>query len=554
VNRCLALVCVLGGLGAGPLTAQGPFLFEDVTESTGIAFRHQDGSSGQYYIAECMCAGLALFDYDNDQDIDLYFLNGGALRGTDFSVPPRNALYRNDGNWRFTDVTGASGLGDTGHALGVAVGDMDNDGDQDVYITNFGPNVLYRNNGDGSFTDVTAQAGVADGDSFGAGANFLDMDGDGDLDLFSASYVDFSYDNHDARKLMGYPVYAGPRSYRSTPDSLFRNNGDGSFTDVSRSSGIAALPGTGMGTVCCDFDSDGDTDIFVANDLMQNFLWQNNGQGLFQEVGLLLGVACNANGEDTGSMGIGCADYNNDGWLDFYVTAYQDQTPSLYQNIEGMMFEDVTNRTGTGANTRHMVHWGNDFVDFDNDGDRDLFVSMGHLQDNIEHWDKRSSWVKPNLIFANQGNASFASVTDSSGPGLGVALSSRGVGFDDLDNDGDVDIVILNSRARPTILRNDSPSQGHWLQIRLQGRGSNRDGVGARVRVKVGNLILVDEVHSGRGYQSHYGMRLYFGLGRNDRIDQVAVHWIGGRTETFACDRVDQRLTLLEGAGTTVTE
>lgn len=527
----------------------GPFLFTDITDQSGISFQHTDGSTGEHYLIECMAGALALWDYDNDDDIDIYFLNGGAIKGTTFSTPPTNALYRNDGNWHFTDVTEASGLGDTGHALGVAVGDFDNDGYQDVYVTNFGPNALYRNNGDGTFTNVTDSAGVADGHKFGAGANFLDMDGDGDLDLFSSSYVNFTYENHDGRKIMGYPIYAGPRSYKPTQDSLFRNNGDGTFTDVSVSSGIAAVPGTGMGTVCVDIDNDGDTDIYVANDQMPNYLWQNNGQGVFQQMGLLLGLACNAQGEVQGSMGIGCGDYNNDGWLDFYVTAYQDQIPSLYQNVEGRFFEDVTNQAGTGDGTQHMVHWGNDFVDFDNDGDRDLFVSMGHLQDNIEKWDKRSSWTKPNLLFENQGNGSFRNVSDLSGPGMQVAYSSRGVGFDDLDNDGDVDIVVLNSRAKPSVLRNDSPKQGHWLQLQLQGTRTNRDGVGARVEVKCPGLTLVDEVHSGRGYQSHYGTRLYFGLGQQTKIDQVMVHWIGGKREIFTNIPINQRINLIEGSG-----
>ncbi|MHC4519059.1 MAG: CRTAC1 family protein [Planctomycetota bacterium] len=533
----------------GHADSQSAILLKDVTRETGITFRHTDGSSGRYYIVECMSAGLALFDYDNDGDVDIYFLNGGALRGTTFDTPPRNALYRNDGSWRFTNVTTESGLGDPGHGLGVAVGDYDNDGHRDVYVTNFGPNVLFRNNGDGTFTDVTTEAGVRNGHKVGAGPNFLDMDNDGDLDLFVSSYGNFTYENHDVRTMKGHPVYAGPKSYQPTPDALYRNNGDGTFTNVSDESGISGASGTGMGTVCLDYDEDGDTDIFVGNDLMPNFLWQNDGTGRFEEVGLPAGVACNLDGDDMGTMGAGCGDYDNDGLLDLYVTAYQDQTPSLYRNSIERVFDDVTFLTGTGIGTTHTVHWGTDFVDFDNDGDRDLFVAMGHLQDNVELWDKRGSYLTANLLFMRTADDKFVNVSDSGGDGMKVKLSSRGVGLDDLDNDGDMDVVVLNSRRAPTILRNDSPNQGHWLQISLRGTRTNRDGVGARVKVVAGDLTLIDEVHSGRGYQSHYGTRLHFGLGSRQRVERVETRWIGGGIDVFEGLKVDQQHILIEGTG-----
>ncbi len=529
--------------------AKGAIVLTDVTGDTGIDFKHTDGSSGRYYIVETVCAGLALFDYDNDGDVDIYFLSGGALKGAKFKDPPRNALYRNDGNWKFTEVTRGSGLGDSGHALGVAVGDYDNDGNQDVYVTNFGPNVLFRNKGDGTFEDVTKKAGVVNGHKVGAGANFLDADKDGDLDLFVSSYVDFTYENNVPATASGYPIYVGPRAYKPTPDALYRNNGDGTFTDISEESGISAEKGTGMGTVCADYDNDGDTDIFVANDMMQNFLWQNDGTGKFEEFGLLAGVGYDMNGDAMGSMGIGCGDYNNDGLLDFYVTAYQDQFPSLYKNLGDGMFEDVTFVAGTGAGTIHTVTWGNEFVDFDNDGDRDIFLALGHLEDNIEKWDKRSAYLAKNILFMNKGNGKFVNVSNSSGDGMKVKLSTRGAAFDDLDNDGDVDVVLLNSRREPTLLRNDSPKQGHWLQVRLRGAKTNRDGIGAKVTVAAGDLELIDEVHSGRSYQSHYGTRLYFGLGENKSADRVEVRWIGGETEVFKEIEVDKLVTLVEEKG-----
>jgi len=546
---CLGTLLLGLGLNVQALSAQpaSTILLTDVTQQSGITFKHTDGSSGNYYIVETVCAGLALFDYDNDGDEDVYFLNGGALKGTDFQTPPCNALYRNDGDWRFTDVTQASGLGDTAHSLGVAAADYDSDGDLDVYVTNFGPNRLFCNNGDGTFTDVTQAAGVADGNKLGAGACFLDMDQDGDLDLFSSSYVDFSYERHRPETRGGYRKYDGPNIWDPTPDTLYRNNGNGSFTDVSEASGIARSRGTGMGTVCLDYDNDGDTDVYVANDMRQNFFFTNNGQGRFEESGLGTGAGFDMNGDAMGSMGVGCGDYDNDGRLDLYVTAYQQQFPSLYKNVGDGFFEDVTFQSGAGAGTVHTVTWGADFVDFDNDGDRDLFVALGHMMDNVELWDKRASYLACNILFMNTGQGKFVNVSSSSGNGMEVKLSSRGVAFDDLDKDGDIDVVVLNSRAKPTLLRNDSPAQGHWLQVKLQGSRMNRDGVGARVKVVAGDLSLIDEVHSGRGYQSHYGMRLHFGLGKQRTIDRVEVRWMSGETDIYRNIAVDQGVILCQG-------
>jgi len=529
-------------------SAKSTIILTDVTKETQIAFKHTDGSSGQRYIVETVTAGLALFDYDNDGDVDIYFVNGGALRGTNFKEPPRNGFYRNDGNWKFTDVTEESGLGDTGHGLGVAAGDYDNDGDLDVYVSNWGPNILYRNNGDGTFTDVTKEAGVDNGFQVGAGVNFLDMDKDGDLDLFASSYIDFTYEKHVPNTINGVPAQVGPRFYTKTPDTLYRNNGDGTFIDVSKSSGIGEYPSSGMGTVCGDFDNDGDTDIFVANDMSEDFLFLNDGTGKFEQIGLLAGIAYDINGDEMGSMGVSCGDYDNDGWLDFYVTSYQEQTAHLFRNMGDGTFEDVTLMTGAARGTMHHVSWGNGFVDFDNDGDRDIFVALGHLQDNVEKWDDRSSFLVRNLLFMNTGDGKFIDVSDESGDGMLVKLSSRGAGFDDLDNDGDLDVVILNSRAESTILRNDSPSQGHWIQVCLRGTKTNRDGVGAHVKVAAGDLTLVDEVHSGQGYQGHYGMRLHFGLGNRERVDRIEVHWVGGEVDVFTDIGVDQLVTLTEGS------
>lgn len=520
---------------------------EDVTKQTGITFVHTDGSSGSCYIIETVTAGLALFDYDNDGDIDIYFLNGGQLKGTTYQVPPTNALYRNDGHWKFTDVTTQSGLGDTGHGLGVTVGDYDNDGDADVYVNNYGPNVLYRNNGDGTFSDVTKEAQVSDGYNVGAGACFFDMDNDGDLDLYVARYVDFSFENNKIYIQEGYTTYVGPTVYVPTADSLYRNNGDGTFTDVSKTSGIGRHKGTGMGMVCADYDNDGDTDIFVANDVMENYLFENDGTGAFEEVGIMAGVGYDFHGKGLGNMGIDCGDYDNDGLLDFYVTSYAQQWTTLYHNLGDGLFEDVTFETGSGKETFANLTWGTGFVDFDNDGDRDIFVAAGHLRPNIEKYSDNLTYFARNEVLMNTGNGKFVNVTDDSGDGLKVKLSSRGAGFDDLDNDGDIDAVILNSRREPTILRNETVTDNHWIQVHLRGVTSNRDGIGAHVKVVAGDLVQMDEVHSGRSYQGHHGLRLHFGLGRHKKVDRIEVRWIGGAVDVMQKVSVDQLITFTQG-------
>ena len=531
-----------------PARGECPIQLKDVTAQTGITFKHTDGSCGNRYIMETVCCGLALFDYDGDGDVDIYFLNGAPLKGAKTDVAATNRLYRNDGAWKFTDVTARAGVGDTGYGLGVAAGDYDNDGDLDLYLNNYGPNVMYRSNGDGTFTDVTAKTGTANGNRVGAGACFLDVDKDGDLDLYVSNYVDFSYEKHACDSFKGFAVYVGPNHYAAVPDSLYRNNGDGTFTDVSAESGIARHKGWGMGMVCADYDDDGDTDVFVANDMCENFLFENDGTGKFEETGLLAGTAYDVHGDEQGSMAVDCGDYNNDGRLDFYQTCYQRQSAVLYENLGDGFFEDVTLGTGAGAGTLPHVTWGNGLIDFDNDGDRDVFVACGHLHDNIDRFDDTTTYLARNILLMNTGNGKFVNVSDDCGDGLAVKLSSRAAAFDDLDNDGDVDVVVLNSRREPTILRNDSPAANRWLQVRLQGTKTNRDGVGARVKVVAGDLTLIDEVHSGRGYQSDYGKRLHFGLGKRDRVDRIEVRWIGGGVDVIENVPVDRLVTVTEGS------
>lgn len=533
-------------LCASAWPAECPIVLHDVTPQTGITFRHTDGSGGQRYIVETVASGLATFDYDGDGRIDIYFLNGRPLRGSPPDSHARNALYRNLGGWRFAEVTDAAGVGDAGYGLGVCVGDYDDDGWPDIYVNNYGPNVLYRNRGDGTFADATAQAGVGRGHKVGAGACFLDMDGDGDLDLYAANYVHFTYENHVARTVDGFPQYAGPKDYPPEPDNLFRNNGDGTFTDVTAASGIGAVAGTGMGMVAADYDNDGDTDIFVLNDVSRNFFFRNEGQGHFTEDGIALGLAFNFHGHELGSMGVDCGDYDNDGWLDFLQTSYQAELPVLFRNRGDGSFDDVTLETGAGAGSFPYVKWGVGFVDFDNDGYRDLFILCGHLQDNIELWDDTTAYLCRPVLLRNTGDGRFLNVSDFAGDGLRVKVVGRGAAFDDLDNDGDIDVVIVSSRRPAAILRNDSHTGNHWLQLELRGQQANRDGVGAHVRVVAGPLSQLAEVHSGRSYQSHFGSRLHFGLGRHARVDRIEIRWLGGTTQVLRDIPADQRIVVQE--------
>jgi enediyne biosynthesis protein E4 len=530
--------------------AESPIVLRDVTARTGIQFSHHDGSGGAYRIVEYVCAGLALFDFDQDGSIDIYFLNGAPADDSGTDPPPKDRLYRNDGAWRFTDVTEKAGLANFRHGLGVTAADYDNDGFQDLYVNNYGANILYRNNGDGTFTEVTDLAGVENGERVGAAVCFLDTDGNGQLDLFVSNYVIFTEDQHSLTTLRGISAYPSPLAFEPDSNTLYRSNGDGTFTDVSMQSGIGLHAGTGMGAVCADYDNDGDTDIIVCNDMLGNFVFENDGTGQFTEVALYQGVAFDITGRAQGSMGVDCGDYDNDGWLDFIMTSYQDEIPVLYRNSGQGYFDDVSRLTGAGTTALRPVTWGVGFVDFDNDSHRDIFVATGHLEDNVALKDDTVHYETPNVLLHNTADGRFRDISSRSGDGMQLRRSSRGAGFDDLDDDGRVDVVILNSRREPTILRNESPGDHHWIQIRLVGTTANRDAVGSQVKVVAGELEQIAEVHSGRGYQSHFGTRLHFGLGAYSSVDRIEVQWLGGDREVFEGVQVNRQVTLIEGSGT----
>lgn len=524
--------------------------FYDITKETGITFIHTDGSSGRYYIVETVTAGLGVFDYDNDGDLDIYFVNGAALPGRTFDVPPTNELWRNDGNMKFTNVTQEAGVGDTGYGMGCAMGDTNNDGFMDIYVSNFGDDVFYKNNGDGTFTDATKQAGLGD-PRLGAGTVMADFNKDGHLDIFEANYVECSLVQAATCTIQGVSTYCDPSTwdmYEPQEASLYLNNGDGTFRNASESSGITMARGRGMGVSSSDFDRDGDTDIFIANDVTENFMWQNRGDGTFEQVGLYAGVSFDLHGQEHGSMGCDFGDFNGDGWFDIIVTSYQGQPNSLFRNNQDGTFDDVT--IPAGAIGRMVtVGWACPFFDYDNDGDFDLFIANGHLQDNVEKIMPNVKYFQTNQLYRNNGDGTFTDSSAEAGPGLQAALSSRGGVMGDLDNDGDLDIVISNSRREPTILRNELHNGNHWINIKLQGTKSNHNGIGSRVEVTANGKTQVNEVRAGSCFQSHYDLRLHFGLGQAEKIDSITVIWPSGQVDTLTDVPPNQFVLIREGTG-----
>lgn len=520
--------------------------FADALPDSGIQFQHTDGGGDRQFITQTVVAGLALLDYDQDGWVDIYFLNGSAVPGNPLDPAPTNRLYRNNGDWTFSDVSEAAGVADTGYGLGVAAADYDQDGDQDLYVNNFGANVLYRNNGDGTFANVTEQAAVQS-DRVGAGVAWTDIDADGDLDLYVANYVDFTYDNYRGRKSGSFEYAAAPQDYNAEPDQLFRNNSDGTFTDISQASGLADIAMPSMGVIAVDYDNDRDADFFVCCDNAPNRLLRNDGSGNFQDVGVLAGVAHDLQGNNNGSMGVDAGDYDNDGWLDLYVTNYQGELSVLYKNEGQGFFTDVSRYSQAATSSMPHVKWGTGFIDFDLDGQRDLFIACGHFIKHIKQLDDRTDVRVPNFVMKNLGNGKFADVTDTAGEAMREALATKGAAFDDLDNDGDIDAVLLNANQRPSLLRNVTATENLGLQLRLVGTKTNRDGVGARVTVVAGDRRQVAEVHSGRGYQSHFGMTLHFGCPPDTPVDRIQVDWLGGGQDVYQVSDQDAMYLLIEG-------
>ncbi len=549
----LVLVCAAAGCGRGaappqpPADVACPIRLVDATAASGIDFHHSDGSGGRRYIVESMASGAATLDYDGDGRLDVYLLTGVPLEGSPpADSPPRSRLYRNLGGFSFSDVTDEAGLGDPGYGLGVAAGDVDDDGLADLVISTYGPKVVYHNNGDGTFTDVTTATGVDDGLRVGGGVSLLDMDADGDLDLYLANYVDFTCATHIPEVSDGFPVYTSPKAYDPLPHAVFRNEGDGTFRDVSAAAGVAGTPGPGMGTITGDLDDDGDTDVFVMNDGFGNFCWLNDGHGVFNEGALVNGLKFNGDGAPVASMGVDSADVDGDGRLDFFETTYQGEQPVLFRNLGRGLYEDVTRLTGVGDGATGNVKWGCGFADFDNDGHPDILYLEGHIQDNVSLYDRTTSYEGTAVLLRNRGDGSFTPVPRSCGTGLAVPLVGRGLVLDDLDDDGLVDGVAISSRRPAVVLRNESAAGRHWITLVLRGVRGNRDAVGARVTVTADGVSQVAEVRAGRGYQGHFGSRLHFGLGDRRRVERITVRWTGGGETTVADQAVDRVVLVRE--------
>jgi enediyne biosynthesis protein E4 len=522
--------------------------FNDITGPSGITFKHVL-SPEKKYIAESMTGGVGLFDYNNDGYLDIFFVNSLTVELLKANKKTRSGLYRNNRDGTFSDVTDKAGVGDVGWGMGCAVGDFNNDGFDDLYVTSIGPDHLFKNNGNGTFTDVTQKAGVSD-PRFSTGAAFLDYDNDGRLDLFVTNYVDFdmshlpTFGDGPGCQFKGIPVQCGPRGLPGAGDSLFRNNGDGTFTDVSKKAGVADSRGYyGLDVVGSDFDGDGWIDIFVANDSTPNFLYHNNGNGTFSEIGFESGTALDKNGNEQGCMGVTLGDYNHDGLLDLFITNFDDEYNVLYRNAGRGSFVDVSYESGVAMISLPYVGWGTKFFDFDNDGWLDLFVANGHA------YPQRDRYRQRKLLHRNNRDGTFSEVAAQSGSALMEERASRGTAFGDIDNDGDVDIVVNDLDSVPQLLRNDGGSKNNWILVKTIGTRSNRNGIGAKVKVVSGDLIQLDEVRSGGSYISQNDLRLHFGLEKRTSVDLIQVRWPSGAVDTLTNVAVNKVVTVKEGKG-----
>jgi enediyne biosynthesis protein E4 len=542
----LVLVLVLALPKTG---AQGiPVQFKDITAAAGIAFKHIS-SPEKRYIVESMSGGVALFDYDNDGYLDIFFVNSLTVDLVKSGGKTRSALYHNNGDGTFTDVTDKAGVGDIGWGMGVAIGDYNNDGFDDIYVTCLGANHLLKNNGNGTFTDVTQKAGVGES-KWSTGAAFVDYDNDGKLDLFVAGYVDFDV-NHLPEfgkgrtcQFKGVPVQCGPRGLPGAGDKLYHNNGDGTFTDVSKKAGVSDPDGYyGLGVICSDFDDDGLVDIYVANDSTPSFLYHNNGDGTFKEIGFSSGTAVNENGSEQGSMGVTVGDFDHHGRFSIFKTNFDDDYDTLFRNDGNNSFTDVSYASKEAPATLGYVGWGTKFFDYDNDGWIDLLAVDGHVYPQLPTYRQR------NLVFHNNRDGTFSELAGQLGAVFAEKHTGRGAAFGDIDNDGDIDVVINNLDGAPLLLRNDGGNANNSVLIKTIGVKSNRDGIGARVKIVSGDLVQIDEVRSGGSYLSHNDLRLHFGLEKRTKIDSIEVRWPSGAVDKVANLNANKILTIKEGQG-----
>jgi hypothetical protein len=565
----IASVAIVAGLFLCPLRAEqskpGPAInnspahFTDIAEKAGLTMTTvYGGVDTKKYIIETTGTGVAIFDYDNDGWPDIFIVNGTTLEGFPAGKAPTNHLYRNNHDGTFTDVTATSGLAATGWGQGVCVGDYDNDGWEDLYVTYYGKNRLYHND-HGVFHEVGEKAGVAGtGKAWGSGCAFVDYDRDGHLDLMVANYVDFDLATAPAPGerasciWKGAPVMCGPRGLPGAKNILYHNRGDGSFEDVTTKAHIDRTDGHySLSVSTFDFDDDGWPDIYVACDSTPSILYRNNHDGTFTDVAVTAGAAFNEDGREQAGMGSTIGDFDGDGRLDIFKTNFSDDTSTLYRNNGDGTFTDATFSAGLGLHTQYLG-WGTMFFDFDNDGWPDLILANGHVYPEVDKYHLGSNYPEPRILYHNNGNGTFSDISAEAGPGITTAASSRGLAVGDLWNDGQLSVVITNMNTKPSLLVNDVHSINHWVAFKLIGTHSNRDGIGARINLKAGKRNWVDEVRSGSSYDSNSDMRVHFGLGALTKIDSVQIRWPSGLVEQFDTVRPDSINTLKEGSGVPV--
>ena len=531
------------------------YSFSDVGRSAGLQVRNYfGGEESKRYILETTGCGVAFFDYDNDGWLDIFLVNGSRLSGFPAGQEPTNHLFHNNRDGTFADVTEKAGLVRHGWGQGVCIGDYDNDGLEDLFVTYWGHNVLYHNNGDGTFTDVSTKAGVAGcARRWGTGCAFLDYDRDGRLDLFVSNYV--AFDPKTAPDpgtnpycvYRGIPVNCGPRGLEGERNILYHNNGDGTFADVSEKAGVTTPSGYyGLGVLVADFDNDGWPDVYVANDATPSILFHNNHDGTFTDIAVLAGCAYDENGRRQSGMGATAGDYDGNGWLDIFKTNFSEETTTLYRNNGNATFTDVTYASGTGKNDRY-VGWGCVFFDPDNDGWLDIFYCNGHVYPELERASFEVKYREPSVLYRNLGDGRFEDVSGLAGAAIARRATGRGCAFGDFDNDGDIDIIIDNMNDYPTLLRCDRTNSNHWIKVRALGVKSNRSGIGARLKCVTGNRTQIDEVRSGGSYLSQNDLRVHFGLGTATKVDALEVHWPSGQVDVLRNLPADQILVVREG-------
>jgi hypothetical protein len=524
------------------------FPFEEIPASvSGITWTHTNGKSAEKYLPETTGAGCAFFDYDGDGWMDIYLVNSGKCDFFDPDPPLRNALYRNNRDGKFTDVTLKAGVAAGGYGQGVAVGDYDGDGFPDLYVTQYGRSILYHNNGDGTFTDVTEKAGVA-APGWSSSAVWFDYDNDGRLDLFVCRFVDFDKSKHLPCEADNKPGYCIPTLYKPMASWLFHNNGDGTFTDVSKATGIGKYLGKAWGAVATDINNDGRMDLFVANDTTANFLFVNRKNGEFEEIGVQAGVAYSEAGRPRSGMGVDSADFDEDGWMDLFVANLDHEMYSLYRNNHDETFDDEARSNGIASSTRLMSGWGLKFFDYDNDGNLDLLLSNGNPDDLIQVYHKDVGYQEPLLLFENTGKR-LQNVSAQSGPVFAKNLSARGLALGDFDNDGAVDVLISTNGGAPLLLRNNAGKRNHWLGLNLIGTKSNRDSVGARVSYQAGDLRRSRMKTGGGSFLSSHDPRMVLGIGQRSKIDWVEIKWPqpSGLVQRLTDLPVDRYITVREG-------